>query len=101
MKMGDTLLWVMYDIQNDKVRNKVAQYCKQAGLYRVQKSVFLGTLNWNDMDTLNLQIEAIIDREHDSVYLFPMCKSDFSKVVLLGQAFHKDLVSDQLKTLFL
>jgi len=38
------IAWVMYDIEIDKSRTKVAKLCKQAGLYRVQFSVFLGTI---------------------------------------------------------
>jgi CRISPR-associated protein Cas2 len=34
------IAWVLYDIEKDKIRNKVAKLCKQAGLYRVQFSVF-------------------------------------------------------------
>ncbi|MFT5169176.1 MAG: CRISPR-associated protein Cas2 [Saprospiraceae bacterium] len=30
------ITWVMYDIENDKARSKVAKYCKLGGLYRVQ-----------------------------------------------------------------
>ena len=34
--------WIIYDISNDKARNKTAKLCKHLGLRRVQKSVFLG-----------------------------------------------------------
>ena len=39
------LTWVLYDIQKDKVRSKVAKLCLKAGIYRVQYSVFLGELD--------------------------------------------------------
>jgi CRISPR-associated protein Cas2 len=38
------LVWLIYDIAENKPRNKIAKACKQAGLIRVQKSVFLGKL---------------------------------------------------------
>ncbi len=90
------LLWVIYDIVKTKKRTKVAKICKGYGLYRVQKSVFLGNLNRNEIDELSLRCEDIIDKENDSVYIFPMCDEDFKKVKLLGQAFDKKLVSDEL-----
>ena len=37
------LTWVLYDIVKDRTRGKAAKACLQSGLYRVQKSVFLGT----------------------------------------------------------
>lgn len=95
------IAWVLYDIENDKARTKVAKLCKQAGLYRVQFSVFLGTLEKNRKDTLQLQIEELIDEEHDSVYIFPMSKNELQETVLLGQAFDKKMVTDEVKALFL
>ena len=94
------IIWVLYDIEKDKIRNKVAKFCKQAGLYRVQFSVFLGTLEENEKDTLELQITDIINQEKDSVYIFPMSKNELQKTALIGQAFDKKLVTDQVKALF-
>lgn len=95
------IVWVMYDIENDKARTRVAKYCKQAGLYRVQFSVFLGMLEKTEKDSLAIQIRDIIDEEKDSVYLFPMSKNELQQTSLLGQAFDKKLVTDQVKALFL
>jgi CRISPR-associated protein Cas2 len=95
------IAWVLYDIEKDKVRNKVAKLCKQTGLYRVQFSVFLGTLERTQKDALELQIEELIDKEKDKVYIFPMSKSELQMTTLLGKAFDKQLVTDEVKALFL
>ncbi len=95
------ILWVLYDIENDKARNKVAKYCKQAGLYRVQFSVFLGKVTAEGRDSLSLQIEEQIDEENDKVYLFTMTKKELKQCIMLGQAFDKKLVRDNVKALFL
>ncbi len=95
------IVWVMYDIEDDTVRSRVAKYCKQAGLYRVQYSVFLGTIEDNQKDTLKLQIEELIDVDKDSVYIFPMSKSELKATVLLGKAFDKKMITDEVKALFL
>ncbi len=95
------IAWVLYDIKNDKARTKVAKICKQSGLYRVQFSVFLGTIDRNMKDSLQLQIEDLIDEKTDSVYIFPMSKNELQETVLLGQAFDKKLVSDEVMALFL
>jgi len=95
------IVWVIYDIKKDKARNKIAKFCKQAGLYRVQKSVFLGTLEENDKDTLELQFDDWLDPKTDSIYIFPMSKNELKQTVLMGQAFDKKLVTDEVKALFL
>lgn len=94
------ILWVMYDIENDKARTKIAKYCKKAGLYRVQYSVFLGSVGRNERDTLELQIEEEIDEAVDKVYIFPMSRDELNDTTLLGQAFDKKLISDDVKALF-
>lgn len=95
------IVWVMYDIEDDKVRSKVAKLCKQSGLYRVQFSVFLGSMDANQKDTLELQIREKIDVGIDSVYMFPMSKNELQATVLLGKAFDKKLITDEVKALFL
>lgn len=94
------IVWVMYDIEKDNARTRVAKFCKQAGLYRVQYSVFLGMLEKNEKDALELQIQEIINEKNDSVYIFPMSKNELQQTSLLGQAFDKKLVTDQVKALF-
>ena len=93
-------VWVMYDITENKIRNKIVRYCKNAGLYRVQKSIFLGDIAKNRIDELHLQCEEIIDMESDSVYIFPMCETDFKSIKTSGNAFDKKLVSDEILSMF-
>ena len=95
------ITWVIYDIVKNRTRNKVARACISAGLYRVQKSVFLGSLNNNQIDELALECEDLIKKEEDSLYIFPLCSDDFKKVKLLGQAFDKELVSDEIIAKFI
>ena len=91
----------MYDIPKDKVRNKIAKACQEAGIYRVQFSVFLGELDKAQRRELHTRIEDLIDEKEDSVYIFPMSMDDFNQCVLLGQAFDKDLITDELKAMLL
>ncbi len=94
------LTWVIYDIVSDKTRNKVIKKCKNVGLYRVQKSVFLGDLESNKFDELKLELNSIIDGESDSVYVFTMSKAELNMAGLLGQAFDKELVTDEIISKF-
>jgi CRISPR-associated protein Cas2 len=91
----------MYDIKNNRARSKVAKACERMGLTRVQYSVFLGTLEPSDKDALQIQIEEFINAEKDSVYIFPMSKDELRETVLLGQAFDKKMVTDEVMQLFL
>lgn len=99
--MTDMITWILYDIENDRARDKVAKTCKKAGLYRVQLSCFLGKIDKEELDVLQLQIDALINADRDKVYIFPMNKSELQQAILLGQAFDKKLVTDEVKMLFL
>ncbi len=101
MKSDESLTWVLYDISDNKSRRRVVKACQEAGLYRIQKSVFLGTVKHNRLDELSMRIEDHIDLESDRVYIFPMCAMDFRKVILQGQAFDPKLVTDDVRSLFL
>lgn len=94
------IIWVLYDIENDKTRSKVAKICKQSGLYRVQYSCFLGTLNAEEKDVLELRVEELIDKNIDKVYIFNMNKEQLKNCSILGQAFDQKMVTDAVKSLF-
>jgi CRISPR-associated protein Cas2 len=95
------ICWVLYDIKSDKARTKIAKACEQNGLQRVQYSVFLGTIEPDEKDSLQLQIEELMNEDHDSVYIFPMSKDELKSTALLGQAFDKKMITDEVKAMFL
>lgn len=92
------LTWVIYDIADDRTRTRIAKRCLNFGLYRVQKSVFLGDVEPNRLDEIELFSKEEMDEDNDSVYVFPMCKEDFDKVRIIGQGFSKKLVTDEVLT---
>ena len=91
------LVWVIYDISDNRIRSFVAKLCKNYGLFRVQKSAFLGDLNRNESDSLALECEAAIE-ESDSVYVFPMCEDCFEKIRLIGAGFDREMVAGMIIT---
>jgi CRISPR-associated protein Cas2 len=92
------LTWVIYDIAKDRTRTKIAKRCLDFGLYRVQKSVFLGDIEPNRVEEIVLFSTELMNAETDSVYVFPMCREDFDKTRIVGQGFERKLVADELLT---
>ena len=90
------LTWIIYDIVENKPRTRLAKICKQFGLQRVQKSVFLGKLESNRFDELTQQCRDLIDEKQDSVYIFPFCQEDFKNIKVLGQGFDKKYVNEEV-----
>jgi CRISPR-associated protein Cas2 len=92
------LTWVVYDISKDRTRTKIAKRCLDFGLYRIQKSVFLGDVPNNRVEEIILFSEELLDLKTDAVYVFPMCRPDFERVRIVGQGFDRELVADELLT---
>lgn len=92
------LTWLIYDIASDRARKKISDSCKDYGLYRVQKSVFLGKLNANRTDEIVEKSRELINTKTDSLYVIPICNEDFAKAQILGQGFDGELVADELLT---
>ncbi|MBN2790468.1 MAG: CRISPR-associated endonuclease Cas2 [Candidatus Delongbacteria bacterium] len=97
-------IWVIYDIESskpgDKRRRQIIKKIEKFGLLRVQKSVFLGNIENNRVEELELFSESLINPKTDSVYIFPMCKTDFDNVKMIGLGFDKKMVSDEINNLF-
>jgi CRISPR-associated protein Cas2 len=96
------LIWVIYDISDDKRRNRIAKSCKEYGLYRIQKSVFLGDLPVHCADEIAAFSRDLIDEKTDAVFILPCCEPDFSKHIVVGKKeFDEALVQGTKKTLLI
>jgi len=78
------LYWLIYDISENRIRNKIASICKNYGFFRVQKSSFMGDLSKNKMEMLALEIKNLNLGKDDCVFIIPSCKSCFSEKEIMG-----------------
>lgn len=93
------LIWALYDISDDKQRTRVSKVLLDAGLERVQYSVFVGDLDQNRFDELVIAAERLVG-EADSVYFFPQCRPDFERMRIVGAGFDAKRVAGELLTDF-
>ena len=93
------LTWVIYDISDDRTRTKFAKACQNRGLYRVQRSCFVGSVPSNRVDELAQQAEEMI-AEDDAVFIFPQTRDNFEQMRMIGITFSKKLIADELTTDF-
>jgi len=63
---------LVYDIPNDRIRTKVADFCLDYGLDRIQYSAFLGEISRNHMEELMQRIQAKIGKAPAKVLLVPI-----------------------------
>ena len=69
------LVFVAYDISENKSRNNLIKRLMHFGLYRIQKSLFAGNLNLNDRFNLNEDMHMYLSSKNDNIIIIPVCKS--------------------------
>ena len=76
--------WIIYDISNDKARNKTAKLCKHLGLRRVQKSVFLGKVKKHKLKLFRQEAAALVDKATGRVFIFQTTEKNIRKMLRVG-----------------
>lgn len=67
---------VVYDVEDDRDRNKIADVCKDFGLIRFQLSGFEGRLTTNRREMLALRVRSQLRRGWACVSIIPICERD-------------------------
>lgn len=84
MNSGHRTFYVLaYDITDNRRRAKVVKLLESLG-FRVQGSVFEGYINAQEIERLVRRLSMVIDRDSDSMRIYPLCESCRAKVTLIG-----------------
>jgi CRISPR-associated protein Cas2 len=67
---------VVYDIENDRIRNKIFNACKDYGLEHIQYSAFFGELNHNRRGELKQRIKRTLGKKAGKIMICPVCDKD-------------------------
>ena len=80
---------VTYDIENDKIRSKIAKQLKAIG-QRVQKSIFECELSKVQLSTLEQKLTELLNTQPESgstsnIRIYPICMDCHQKSLGVGQ----------------
>lgn len=78
-------LLVIYDISNDRIRDKVANACQDYGLDRIQYSAFVGQLSRTHQEELMLRIKELLGQEQGCVQLIPISAANWNERLEVGR----------------
>lgn len=87
-------LVLLYDIEDDRLRTRVADVCMDYGLERIQFSAFFGKLNRNRRQELALRVKSELGPESGRIRIIPICEEDLKEMWVLDQ-YRRD--ADELK----
>lgn len=74
---------VLYDIQDDRKRIKLADACLDFGLDRIQYSAFSGKLSTINRKDLAAKLKRIVGKKAARVEIVPICASDWENRVCI------------------
>ncbi len=69
---------LVYDIPNDRARDRIANVCLDYGLHRIQFSSFMGDLTRNRQEEIMQKISRMLGKQEGNVQLFPVCEKDLA-----------------------
>ena len=87
-------LVLIYHVEEDRIRNRVADICLDYGLERIQFSAFFGRLNRNRRQELSLRVQTEIGDQSARVRVIPVCEDDLKDMWIFDQ-YRRD--ADELK----
>ncbi|MDD5206586.1 MAG: CRISPR-associated endonuclease Cas2 [Desulfobacterales bacterium] len=74
---GEVLVYVFYDIEDDRVREKTSRACKDFGLERTQFSGFIGYLSRNRREEMGIKLRDVLGKHNGKILIQPVCEKDF------------------------
>jgi CRISPR-associated protein Cas2 len=102
LKPNQMIFFVMYDIENNKVRNLVSKYLIRKGCTRVQKSIFLAQANRSVYDEIKNDLKEVQGcyENSDSILLVPVSTEQIQAMKIIGTNIDFDLILGNRNTLF-
>jgi len=101
-EQGRMLFFVMYDIENNKVRRLVSKYLQNKGCTRVQRSIFLADTPTNVYEQIRsdlAEVQAAYDN-NDSIIVLPVSTDYLRMMKIIGQKIELDIITHSKSTLF-
>lgn len=101
-KPTNMLCFVMYDIENNKVRNQIAKYLLKKGCIRVQRSIFLADIT---PENYNLIIKDLVTVQNyyeneDNIMIVPISTDYLKAMKVIGKSIDLDIILKSKSTIF-
>ena len=91
------LCWIIYDISDTPLRNRVVSAAKDFGFSRIQKSVFFAVAEERIIQDCTEALRTVMkqcQQNEDSVIVIPLCETCMAKKIVIGKVFNEDMFRD-------
>ena len=103
IKSWEMICFIMYDIEDHRIRHHISKYLLKKGCTRVQKSVFVGKLERKRVKEMQItlsEIQAMYDN-NDSIFFLPAGEENISGMHIIGKNIDFEFTLGNLNTLFI
>jgi len=99
---SNMLFFVMYDIENNKVRTLIAKYLQKEGCQRGLKSIFFADTARNIYDEIKQDLQQVQEtyENSDSIFLIPISTDQLRAMKVIGHNVDFDVVIKNKNTFF-
>ncbi len=100
--IGNMLFFVMYDIEDNRVRTLVSKYLIKKGCTRIQKSIFLADLPSEKFEQIKsdlTEVQAAYENL-DSILVVPISTDYLKSMKIIGKDISVDVIMKTKNTLF-
>jgi CRISPR-associated protein Cas2 len=101
-KSSRMIFFVMYDIEDNKVRTHIAKYLIKKGCTRVQKSIFLAELDravFTEIHKTLKEVQEVYENQ-DSIFFVPVSTDEIRAMKIIGHSVDFELITGNKNTLF-
>ena len=95
------IYFIMYDIEDNRVRTHISKYLIKNGCQRVQKSIFLSESERKKFDEIHKTLREIQDlyENNDSIFFVPVSTDELRGMKIIGQKLDLDIFLSNKSTL--
>ncbi|MDR1975191.1 MAG: CRISPR-associated endonuclease Cas2 [Bacteroidales bacterium] len=97
------LFFVMYDIENDKVRRQVVKYLLRKGCMRIQKSIFIADVEhkvFSEIKDSLMEVQECYEND-DSILVVPISTDYLQAMKIIGKNIDIDIILKNKSTIFI
>jgi len=76
---------IVYDISNDRLRERVCHTVQDYGFKRLQYSVYKGSRSRNILEALSIEIQDILGDEEADVRFYLICNKCLEKTMVVSK----------------
>lgn len=97
------VFFVMYDIENNKVRTLISKYLIAQGCTRIQNSIFLADTSKERMDAIVKDLTSVQEtyENNDSIIVSPMSYVNFESMHIIGKQINMELIKKEKKMILI